>query len=276
MPDILLHVNGQQAGPYSVAQVRQLLAEGKITAEIPAWYAGLTQWSTVAQVLAAFPVEAGAAPPPPAPSQPPPAAKKGMSGCLIAALVVGGLCFFGFSVMAILAGIALGPITKGIEKAKESAAIQQSRAIELAMVAYADHNGAYPGGSTSTQVFQKLLDGNYIADPGLFYILGMPGKVRATSNQLTADNVCFDVTSGITASSPDQLPVVFVTGYTIHYSGGVPPDSLPGFVHPFPGMAVAYKNSSAHFWQALPDGRVPGVVPVAFDPGGATYQQLTP
>jgi GYF domain 2 len=277
MPDIYLHIDGQQTGPYQPDQVRQLVAEGKAANDTPAWYQGLSEWSTVAVVLGIVP----STPPPfvPPPVPPPP---KGMSGWLIAAIILGAL-FVLVGPCACLAGIALGPITKGIEKAKESAAMQQTRAIALAMFAYAnDHKGEYPDGKTSTEVFQKLLDEGYIADPSIFYIVSMPGKTKATSHKLTADNVCFDVTSGVTADSSEDLPVVFSTGYTVSYFSGAIPMRDTSEQPPFPGIAVAYKSNrsqiltpSSHPLEHA-DLDLDHFIPATFDPGTKSYQQLKP
>lgn len=272
MPDIYLHLDGQQAGPYQLAQVCQLLSEGKATPDTLAWHQGLTEWSPLGKVLASFPTE----PPPfsPAPAMPRPQAQKGMSGCLWAAIIVG---IIGVLLIPCCAGVALGPITNGIKKAKESSAMQASRAIELAMFAYAtDHNGVYPDGQTSTEVFQKLIDEKYVADSALFYIGGMQGKTKATSTKLTADNVCFDVTSGVAADSPQDVPVVFSTGYTVTYAANSKATPDPGSQTPFPGIAVAYKDSSARFLAALSDGTVPHAIAPTFDPGTKTYRQLKP
>ena len=273
MPDIYLHVEGQQTGPYQLAQLRQFLAEGRISAETPAWYEGLAAWSTVSAILTAFP-PAGGPPSYPPPPPPPAPAKQGMHGCLLAAIIVG--CFFvGLFVLSCLAGIALGPITNGILKAKENMSMQQARAIEIAMFSYAnDNNGAYPDGKTSTEVFQKLIDGKYISDPGIFYV-AMPGKTKATSNTLTADNVCYDVTSGVTANSPDDLPLVFSTGYDVTYSAGASATQDRALTA-FPGIDVAYKSNSASFIQAGPDRAVRNFIPANFDPGNKTYRQLRP
>ena len=283
MSDIYLHVDGAQTGPYQPAQVRQLLAENKIAGETLAWREGLSEWAPVATVLAAFPV-AGVPPAAPVPSVTPvPSAKKGMSGCMITAIILGCLAAAGLVILPCLAGIALGPITMGIKAAKGSASMQTTRAIALAMYQYEiDHQGAYPDGSTSTEVFQKLVDGKYITNPGIFYIV-MPGKVRATSTTLTAQNVCYDVTSGITADSPDSLPVVFCTGYTVSYNAGASavPDSATSipFTGPgtaFGGIAVAYKSNNAYFKRAGADGTVTGFIPADFNPGTKTYRQLRP
>jgi GYF domain 2 len=282
MPEIYLHVNGQQAGPYQPDQVRQLLAEGKVSGDTPAWHQELANWSTVAQVLPHF-FPAPTVPPPfvpPAPLPPLPTARKGLSGCMIAAIIVGCL---GVLLLPCCAGIALGPINAGIKKAQENMSMQQARQIALAMSAYAsDHNGAYPDGKTSTEVFQKLIDQTYISDPGIFYV-AMPGKTKATSSALSADNVSFDVTSGVTADSSDYVPVVFCTGYRVIYEAGASAARDGSSATPFPGpgrglagVAVAYKNSSARFLNADVRGTVTAFIPSTFDPGTKDYQQLRP
>lgn len=281
MPEIYLYLEGQQSGPYQPVQIQQLLAEGKITGETPAWHKDLANWSTVALVLPAF--AAGGPGTPglfPTPPPIPPPSKKGMSGCLIAAIV-------GAVVLILLlpccAGIALGPITNGIKKAQENMAMQQARQISLALYAYsADHNGAYPDGATSTEVFQKLIDEKYLSNPGVFYV-AMPGKVKATSSHLTADNVSFDVTSGVTADSSPSVPVVFLTGYTVVYEArasaardGSSPTPFPGPGKGASGIAVAYKGNSARFINGDENGTALNFVPPDFQPGTQIYQQLRP
>jgi type II secretory pathway pseudopilin PulG len=277
MNDLYLHVDGANTGPYPPAQVRQLLAQGKISGETLAWHEGMSEWKAVATVLAAFPVAET-----PAAFGPPPTPNKAMSGGALTAIIVGAVIVLLF-IIPCLAGVALGPITLGIKKAKESASMQTTRALALAMYSYAlDHNGTYPDGKTSTEVFQKLLDGKYITDPGLFY-LAMPGKVRATSTTLTAANVSYDVTSGITSDSPDSLPVVFCTGYGVSYLAGANADPDSAASSPFPGtgaagggMAVACKNNNARFITAGVDGTIVGFIAPDFNPGPKMYRQLKP
>jgi len=289
MSDLYLYLDGQTAGPYPPAQLRQMLAEAKIQPDTPAWHSPLTEWSTVAQILAGFPAETKGirlasgpipAPSPRAPSASPPVLqpeKPRINGCLMTVLICFGMIILPFPIIAILAGIALGPINKGLEKAKENAAVQQSRAIALTMFQYSvDHNGAYPDGATSTEVFQKLIDEKYISDPKLFYV-PMAGKVAPSSSRLSAENVSFDVTSGIDAQSPDDLPIVFSTGYTVTYTPGASAvrDQV-GTEFPFPGLVVAYKNNSASFKHAVPDASVPDFIPTDFNPGAQTCRQLRP
>jgi type II secretory pathway pseudopilin PulG len=205
-----------------------------------------------------------------------------------------------------LIGILIPPRPGGIRYVGQSAAMQTTRALALAMFEYAnDNNEQYPDGASSTEVFQKLMDGNYISDPSIFFV-ALPGKVRAESGaKLKPENVAYDVTSGVDAHSPDDLPLVFLTGFRIDYHAGASAVSL---VKPFPstavsltswfshrdepsttfeGLPISYKSNNAFFrvtnagghpTQYTPDGYgiVPNVVETGFDPGGKVYHQLTP
>jgi hypothetical protein len=167
----------------------------------------------------------------------------------------------------------------GMRMAKQSARMQTARQIGLCLYAYSvDHNGKYPTGKSSTDIFQQLIDQNYVNDPAVFYF-SMPGKTPATTNKLKPENVCFDITNGVQSDDPDTLPVVSSTGYKIDYVPGGKAHLLangdPG------GVAVFFKGNNAAFLRVAPDG-IPLFPPVyyptapPFDPKGRTYQQLTP
>ncbi|WP_370324010.1 SPFH domain-containing protein [Euzebya sp.] len=70
-------VNGQQAGPYTPAQLQQAVAGGQVTAETLVWSTGMAGWTPAGQVpalsslFAAPPPLPGADGPPPAPPAPP-------------------------------------------------------------------------------------------------------------------------------------------------------------------------------------------------------------
>ena len=203
--------------------------------------------------------------------------------------------------LVVLANIAIRPMGGGIQRAWGSRAMQNSRTIALAMFQYAnDNDGNYPDGKSSTEVFQKLIDGNYVSDPRIFYV-PLAGKTEPTEGQrLKPENVSFDVTSGIRSNAPDGLPIVFLTGYRVSYIPGGSATSLvigaPPYgttprtwsewwhgrsVVPFDSiLAVCYKsnNASARPLETQPDAKafVPHFVPVDFDPGGKVYRQLTP
>ena len=261
MAGIYLHLNGEQKGPYALEQVRAMLAAGQVTPQTLAWHEGLSEWSKVSTMLAPPPVPGMSLPP-----LPPAAARKGLSGWVIALIVIGGLMVLS---VPCCCGIALGPITNGIKKAKENMALQQARAIGLAMTAYAnDHNGNYPdasdapaagaviavgsstpGATTSTEVFQKLLDGKYVADPAIFYF-AMPGKTRPVGDRLSADNVCFDVTAGLRTSSPDGIPLVYPTGFTVNFGQNI--SVTRGVGAPYDGFIAFYTGGVARYQKVIP------------------------
>jgi hypothetical protein len=177
--------------------------------------------------------------------------------------------------------------------------MQTTRTLALAMFVYANDNNAYPDGKSSTEVFQKLLDGNYVSDPATFYV-PMPGKTKGLiGSRLQPENVSYDVTSGIQINSPGTLPIVFLTGFRIDYRPGGTAVSLirpfpnlrddasnwlqsltGGPLEPIPGLPFAYKNNYAYFRYgkigADGMGVVSNVTPPDFNAHGQTYRQLMP
>lgn len=63
--------NGQQAGPYTVDQLRQLIASGNMKRTTYVWKAGMAGWEQAANVQEVA-ILFGAVPPPPPPAQTPP------------------------------------------------------------------------------------------------------------------------------------------------------------------------------------------------------------
>ena len=177
--------------------------------------------------------------------------------------------------------------------------------IGIAMTQYADdHDGKYPNGESSTEVFQKLLDGRYLTDSYYFW-LPLQGKVRGIRGQkLKPENVCFDVTCCVSRDDPENLPIVFTTGCKVNYAPGSA--AIP-LLKPFPqyiqpqntwfqwsgiepkrtydftreqGMCVYYKNK---YTTCLPlissvnsDITIPNFIPLDFDSKGKSYRQLAP
>ncbi len=194
-------------------------------------------------------------------------------------------------IFLILAGVIL-PSGHNPRIAKLSATLQTSSAIGHLLNQYAvDHQGHYPEGKTSTEVFQRLIDEKYVTDPQIFYAryIDIPGKMKPQSDQLKAENVSWDVTCCVDQSSPDGLPVVFLTGYKITYQAGAsaaPLGSAPlprtwyqwafGAPPTKPFIAVCCKNMSARVKLADEDGSIPNFIPADFDPKGKVYRQLMP
>jgi hypothetical protein len=204
-------------------------------------------------------------------------------------------CLIVLFILLVLVQIVAGPPTSG-KKSLQSAQAQISRTIGLSMFQYAnDHNGKYPEGNSSTEIFQKLLDDGYINYPEIFYT-PLTGKIKPVAGQkLKPENVCWDVTCCVDSTTPDSLPLVFMTGYKVTYAPGAA--AVP-IIKPFPpytdteaswwkrgpfyppGIAVLYKSNASHFLLLVnpgaPDASIPNFVPPDFDAKGKTYRQLTP
>jgi prepilin-type N-terminal cleavage/methylation domain-containing protein len=165
-------------------------------------------------------------------------------------------------IIAILAGVALGPITNGIKKAKESGAMQTTRTLALAEFQAAnDNNGIYPDGADAGVIALGLVTGNYISDPSIFVVAGDNGTVKATTNAgITAANVSFDFmgvtgtsnpTAGVGSSAPDQLPLVWTPdpGAVVPKTDneGVAFRPAANGIFGTDGIAVAYHSNNAFF-----------------------------
>jgi prepilin-type N-terminal cleavage/methylation domain-containing protein len=165
-------------------------------------------------------------------------------------------------IIAILAGVALGPITNGIKKAKESGAMQTCRTLALAEFQSSnDNNGAYPDGADAGVIAQGLVTGNYISDPSIFVISGDNSTTKATNNTSVAKaNVSFDFTgvvgtgnptAGVGSSAPDQLPLVWTPdqGAVLPAADNTGTAFAPAATGIFgtDGIAVAYKSNNAFF-----------------------------
>jgi hypothetical protein len=173
--------------------------------------------------------------------------------------------------------------SRGIAATRASPIVQASHALGLAMYCYAnDNDGKYPTGKSSTEIFQKLIDGEYITDPAIFYIaeLHIPGKRPTTFKKLKPSNVCWDVTVPVEVGRTDGcVPLVFTTGFKINYVAG-------GSAVPYPtpssatrgGFTVFYVNNTAAYIRN--DGKldevVPNVIHFTFKTNGLTYVQLSP
>jgi hypothetical protein len=160
--------------------------------------------------------------------------------------------------------------------------LMDAHGIGLALFEYAqDHKGAYPTGNSSTDIFQKLIDGQYVSDPAIFWdeALKVPGKIKATSTTLKPENICWDVTIPLNSTSSDYLPMVFSTGYKINYvpNGSAIPLFSASEGRP-PGIAVTYHDGSTSFSvdDGKPDGIITNFINAKFDAAGTKYQQLTP
>jgi prepilin-type N-terminal cleavage/methylation domain-containing protein len=163
-------------------------------------------------------------------------------------------------IIAILAGVALGPITNGIKQAM--------------CFSYATDNtqngNAYPADSTGMAIAQDLLNANYATDPGVFGISQQKGYTKATTTGTSSTLVPASVswsftcnslstTGGITSSTSDLMPLVFFNnGFSTAVAStlkATPGTAIPetySAAAPFgtDGAAIFYKGNNAAYLKA--------------------------
>jgi prepilin-type N-terminal cleavage/methylation domain-containing protein len=201
-------------------------------------------------------------------------------------------------IIAILAGVALGPITNGIKKAKESGAMQTCRTLALAEFQFAnDNNGSYPTSSAQSagDIAGALVNGSYVSDPGIFGLSGDSKFVKqttsGTSASWSASNCSFDFAdvsgTGINSVAPDQLPLVWTPdqGATLPTAANTGKEFAPSNpIFLTDGIAVAYHSNNAFFRTPLPQAPAASAVnpwpdtkgdlmfvDKSFNPNGTTY-----
>ena len=170
-------------------------------------------------------------------------------------------------IIAILAGVALGPITNGIKKAKQSSGMQSAHAIGLAMYSYANDNSqTYPdiAGADAGSIAQQLLGGGYVTDPSIFFISGgtatkYTGTTTAAATTIAKTNLSWDFAvnggAGLSSTSYSYLPLLWssMTGGTtipnLKAAAQTAITAQPATTNPFQqdGLAVFYINNAAKF-----------------------------
>jgi prepilin-type N-terminal cleavage/methylation domain-containing protein len=132
-------------------------------------------------------------------------------------------------IIALLAGVALGPITGAMKTAKDNASMQTTHSLYLADFQYSVDNasqGGFADGVDAGIISQELFNGGYLTDPSILVISGgnatkYVGTTPGTG--LIAGNVSWDfmgVTGtggpvGVSTNDPDQLPLIWSTGNTV-------------------------------------------------------------
>ena len=189
-------------------------------------------------------------------------------------------------IIAILAGVALGPITNGIKQAQHNAAMQTGRQIGQMCFSYSTDNtangNAYPADGSGLLIAQDLINGNYATDPSVFGVPQQAGFTKATTSGTVTTLVAASVswsftcvglstTGGLTSSASDLTPLVFFNngagvGLTTPFPaspGTAKSIGTLGANAPFQmdGTAVFYKGNNAVYLKAGVAGAAPGVVP---------------
>jgi prepilin-type N-terminal cleavage/methylation domain-containing protein len=197
-------------------------------------------------------------------------------------------------IIAILAGVALGPITNGIKKAKQSSGLQSAHALGLAMYSCANDNSQlYPDASAGDahSIAQTLLAGGYVTDPGIFFLSGDTasgsGKFTATTPAATSiakTNVSWDFLgnggSGVSSTTYTYLPVLWSTINgastlpSFSAANGIAITAAPISSNPFgtDGMAIFYINNASSFVTSTSNGSnlVVNMVTAGNNTAGAT------
>jgi hypothetical protein len=189
----------------------------------------------------------------------------------------------GFLLAALVYLVVTTPRVTNAPGAVLTRAVSQAQAIGAVLAKYAaDHGGKYPDGKTSTEVFQALIDQNYLTDRSILYY-PMPGKRPATTNQLQPENVCWDLTEGVDADSPPTLPVVFSTGFAVAFQPGARPGIPPiswwqGWNdHTFARDFIALCDRAGSGKSVYTGGTSEvAFMPQDIDLKNRTYRQLTP
>jgi prepilin-type N-terminal cleavage/methylation domain-containing protein len=196
-------------------------------------------------------------------------------------------------IIAILAGVALGPITSGLRRAQQNAGMQNARTVTLALFQYAnDNNSVYPDGADAGVIANTLFTGGYATDPKIFVISGDSSITPyAGTGKLTKVSCSYDFVgvtggdttgNGVGTSASDLLPVVWSggdSGPAIPTAAATGTAFVPNStIYGKYGIAVAYKSNSAFFKtpQSAATPVFPGTgnvafIDQAFDPAGVTY-----
>jgi prepilin-type N-terminal cleavage/methylation domain-containing protein len=206
-------------------------------------------------------------------------------------------------IIAILAGVALGPITRGIKQAQESTSMQTCRQIGLMEFAYSnDNNQVYPYASDNSETIENLLlNGNYASDPNVFYIASTPGAAKPTASAggvyTEPSKACtFDFTvysgatppQGLTSTAADSTPLCEGTGGAWVIPAAVGVNGVTATINTTKtafgtdGIPVTYKSNSAIFLKCIATGTGTGssiqpIIPASYsDPNGSKYTMVNP
>lgn len=153
---------------------------------------------------------------------------------------------------------------------QEAWRLDMLRQLGEAMSAYAhDHQGSYPTGESSVEVFNQLIAGGYLQDYRLAMYDGvdkgsMLGVVSETGKEvaadpektrLTASQVSWDATANARADDPAGTPLLYSTGFEVAYQPGTRPTPAAGqqereiFVLTVDGQRRIYRLDEVDSWE---------------------------
>ncbi|NDC79796.1 MAG: type II secretion system protein [Verrucomicrobia bacterium] len=118
------------------------------------------------------------------------------------------------SIIGLLAGLATPAISKGLEKGKQTVDLSNGRQLSLLLFAYANDDsvggGTFPtNGTTSTQIFQDLINNNFLTSVKVLGGNGVPPP--PSTNNIVAANVYWAYTKGLTLTD-GNVPLLSTKG----------------------------------------------------------------
>ncbi len=213
--------------------------------------------------------------PPPIPASSLSVSRESIARCCRAILVGVAICGIGLGLLV------LNELWNSRYVAAASSNFDKGHYLFQCLNSYtADHDGQYPKGNSSTEIFQVLLDEHYVDNASRFYVQ-MKGKWRSEAGKLKPENVCWDVTWCGGKTLPEHTPSVFLTGFRIEDSPegrAFPRQKLELFTtwHDVYLPALFQGDNGSSFPHAAPDGCIHRFISNDFDPKGRTFLQLTP
>ncbi len=195
-----------------------------------------------------------------------------------------------FAILFVFLGFAVPNLNPGMHSPEQYSAANAHN-LAVALFQYStDNNGVYPNGASSTEVFQKLYDGNYLVDPAnlLLSKLDRSYVSAAPPVHLPAHYPCWDtVTAGnrpLDSTDSTNTPLVISTGLGPYaFQSGT---NAVVIAHPDncawgnDGVTISYLDTSSRFVRAT--GVTGGTATVKLTetdfaiPPNTSYHTLTP
>lgn len=195
----------------------------------------------------------------------------------------------------VLATVAVGPMRMEIRIGRLARGVESARTLNTLLAQYATaNNDVYPVGENTRAVGKSegialdLLQNEFTPNADIFAVGSTPRYSGNNSDyaDLAPQNISWDftaganTTTGIAASAPDLLPVLYTTGETVDYTGAnghgldLPLSGQGPFANG--GVLVAYKGGNVVFLPAVGSpAKASGFISPNFKDTG-TYTQIRP
>ena len=217
--------NEQRQGPLSTEDLVALFRQGRVGLDTLVWRDGQSQWQPLADFAAELGLvgASGAPLPPPLPARPAlgnpraaaPPPKSGMSGCLIAAIIIAVLAI---PAIAILAAITLPAYQDYTKRAKVASVLPAAEPYKSAVTTYLANEQACPSngdtgfgapGHYATGTIASITFGEFESERcGMELLLTMPGDDKLDGKAVWLEYDPSDASWQCTSEIDDRyLPV---------------------------------------------------------------------